>query len=264
MTAAIGEAPVLGTDADPRWFAPLLVWRAIVAVALATLTLGAVVQRGLVLDGPIRWVLVAALAGATAAAVMALLWTRRRDHRGRVTGFALDGLIGVIAAFIALNRMDIFTGLDAVGDEFNGSASWLLLIVLGWLVSGFADRTGTNAEFVKTAARYTMLVGLAVLLLTMNLLAGILEFVQRAVGTEVIAFTAVAIVAFTFTKILWGDRAAALFNTNQSQAETLEGLLFVAPNALGFLTFFAGPLVVSLFISFTEWDGLTDAVFVGF
>lgn len=45
--------------------------------------------------------------------------------------------------------------------------------------------------------------------------------------------------------------------------EALEGYLFLLPNFLGFIIFFAGPLVFSLYYAFTNWDLLTPPQFVG-
>ncbi len=45
--------------------------------------------------------------------------------------------------------------------------------------------------------------------------------------------------------------------------ESQSGWLFLSPNLIGFLLFFAGPLVFSLVISFYEWDGITSPTFVG-
>ena len=43
----------------------------------------------------------------------------------------------------------------------------------------------------------------------------------------------------------------------------MTGWLYLSPNLLGFLAFFAGPLVFSLVISFYDWDGVTRPIFVG-
>ena len=45
--------------------------------------------------------------------------------------------------------------------------------------------------------------------------------------------------------------------------EAVTGWLFIAPVMLGILIFQIGPILVSLWSSFTNWDGLTDAQFVG-
>jgi multiple sugar transport system permease protein len=44
----------------------------------------------------------------------------------------------------------------------------------------------------------------------------------------------------------------------------IEGLLFIAPVAIGVVTFQLVPMVVSAYASLTSWDGLTSPVFVGF
>jgi len=48
-----------------------------------------------------------------------------------------------------------------------------------------------------------------------------------------------------------------------SKREAIEGYLFLLPNLLGFLVFMAVPLALSLYYSFTEYDLLTPAKFVG-
>ncbi len=263
MTTATAAPPSASTD-QPGWFVPLLLWRGLTAFLLVVALIGVLVRRGIVLDGPIRWTLIAALVAAVAGGGLAVRWTMQRVHSGRLAGFTIDFLLAVVFGFVALNRMDMFNGLDAVGEAFNGSVAWLGIVVLGWLVSGFADRGEQANANLKQVARWTMIGGLAVLTLSMGLLPGLLEFASRLVATNVLPLAILAIAAGAFARILWSDGAAKLFGTTQSQGETMDGMLFVAPNMLGFLAFFAGPLLVSLFISFTEWDGLTDATFVGF
>ena len=47
------------------------------------------------------------------------------------------------------------------------------------------------------------------------------------------------------------------FNTTNIQSEAIAGYLFLTPNLLGFLIFFAGPLLLSFFMSFFHWDSLS-------
>ncbi len=262
MTAAT-LSPTPARSIRPSWYPVLVAWRVMTLTLVGAALVAAIIRRGIVLDGPVRWTLIAALAGATVATAVALVGTLRTTHPGRLYGFLVDFLIAVVLGFIALNRMDMFNGLDAVGAAFNGSVGWIGVIVLGWLISGFAERAGSAAPGLRTAAKWTMIAGGAVLLLTMGLLPGLLEFARRLVQPGVVGYTVVAVVAAAFARLLWTDSAAALFGTTQTEADTMDGILFSAPNVLGFLAFFAGPLIVSLFISFTEWDGLTDATFVG-
>jgi multiple sugar transport system permease protein len=47
------------------------------------------------------------------------------------------------------------------------------------------------------------------------------------------------------------------------RAEAVQGYLFISPWIVGFVVFAAGPVIVSLALSFCKWDVLTPAEFVG-
>ncbi len=49
----------------------------------------------------------------------------------------------------------------------------------------------------------------------------------------------------------------------RQRREALDGFLFLLPNLLGFLIFFAGPLLLSVYYAFTNWDLLTPPQWVG-
>lgn len=262
MTTATAAPPKTGTD-TPTWYSALVGWRFLATGLVGAVLVATVVRAGVSLDGIVRWVLMTGLVVALAGSLLAIRGTLQRIHRGRFIGFVLDLLLAVVAGFIALNRMDMFTGLDAVGAALNRSVGWLAIVAVGWLLTSAANRLGSLSDPVRRIGRWIILGGIAVLLFAMGILPGLLEFGQRLMRSEVIPFALVAVGAGVFAWIGWSDDAGRFFGTTQAQGEAMDGLLFVAPNALGFLAFFAGPLLVSLFISFTEWDGLTDAKFIG-
>ena len=134
---------------------------------------------------------------------IAIRGTLQKVHMGRLSGFFIDFLLAIVAGFIALNRMEMFTGLDAVGEAFNGNAGWLGIVVVGWLVSGFAEKAGAAEKTLKLLARWTMVGGLAVLALSMGLLPGLVEFARRLVQPEVVPLVVVAIVSGVFARILY-------------------------------------------------------------
>ncbi len=240
----------------------MLAWRVVVAIGLLAAAFGVAFAVGIEVEGTLRWVFTAALGIGGVLAILAIQWTRTMVHRGRATGFFLDYLVAIGAAFAMAQGADLFNGLDTAAARFNDSALFLILIVVGWFVGGFAEKTKRPA-LVRRIARSTMAAGLAVLLVSMGLLPGLVEFARRLTQADVFIPLAIALVAAYSARLLWSERAASSFGTNQNQAEVMDGFFFVSPNLIGFLVFLAGPLLVSLFISLTDWDGLTQASFVG-
>lgn len=51
--------------------------------------------------------------------------------------------------------------------------------------------------------------------------------------------------------------------TKQERRENRAGLLFVAPQVLGYLAFVAFPLLFSIYLCFAEWDLINMPQFVG-
>ncbi len=49
----------------------------------------------------------------------------------------------------------------------------------------------------------------------------------------------------------------------QQRREAITGLLFVSPWIVGFLVFYAGPAIVSFYMSFTKWNIVGDPVWIG-
>jgi len=49
----------------------------------------------------------------------------------------------------------------------------------------------------------------------------------------------------------------------RAKREAFAGFLLISPWIIGFLAFTAGPMVVSLLLSLTQWDILSPPVFVG-
>jgi ABC-type sugar transport system permease subunit len=129
-----------------------------------------------------------------------------------------------------------------------------------------------NAGAVRMA-QWLMWAGLAIVavgtvwwLVLMRVERALLFFAD-AIRSDPVAFV-IALVLLLMAgwalKTIISDRSARYFEIENSQAEALAGWLYLSPNLLGFLAFFAGPLIFSMAISFYDWDGVTQAVFVGF
>jgi ABC-type sugar transport system permease subunit len=62
---------------------------------------------------------------------------------------------------------------------------------------------------------------------------------------------------------MWQRPVADALHAKNAHGEILNGWLFLSPNLLGFLVFFAGPLIFSLYISFTDADAFQTPNWVG-
>jgi ABC-type sugar transport system permease subunit len=244
-------------EAD-TWLRALLVWRIVHLVAAAAG--GWAVLTGT--DGPAR------IAGVSFAVVLVLLDAgaiaalARRRHAGRILALASDYLtfVGALVALLQLNR--VFVGLDALGATFARGIPFLIVTLLAWIVGGFVDRDrrGTPAARV---ARLVSVVAVLAALVAVGLFPGLATFLARTAQPLPLAMLAVGVLsAYLAWRTLQTDVARELSASTRGQ-RTIDGLLFVSPNLLGFAAFFAGPLLFSLFVSLTEWDAFGDADWVG-
>lgn len=245
-----------------RWLTILPVWRALHGLAAA----GALVLVLLsdTVDGPARIAGLAATAILGALDLGALVGLLRRRHLGRTLSLAADYLTFVLAVVSLLQVNRVFVGLDALGETFSRGIPFLLVALLAWVVGGAVSKEGRRRR--PAASRTLRLVGVLALLaalVAVGLLPGLATFLARSTQPLQLGMIAVAVVSgYLAWRTFQRDVAAALEASNRSQ-RTIDGLLFVSPNLLGFIAFFAGPLLFSLFVSLTEWDAFGDATWVG-
>jgi ABC-type sugar transport system permease subunit len=240
------------------WLRLLLVWRvlhALLAIGGAALVLGGT-------EGPAR------IAGLSFAVVLAMLdvaaaiaLTRGR-HLGRTLSLAADYLtfVGALVALLQVTR--VLVGLDALGATFVRGVPFLVVALLAWVAGGWTERDGRRTTAGRAARTVALLASVAALI-AVGLFPGLATFLARTVQPLPLTFVAVGLLsAYLAWRTFQGDVARELSATNRGQ-RTIDGLLFVSPNLLGFAAFFAGPLLFSLFVSLTEWDAFGDADWVG-
>jgi ABC-type sugar transport system permease subunit len=244
------------------WLKVLLVWRAIHAVA-AGAGFAAIVTSETI-EGPAR---IAGLAATTIVLLLdvaALVGLARRRNLGRTVSLAADYLTFVGAIVVLLQANGVFVGLDALGATFARGVPFLAVALLAWVVGGFLDAPGRPARpTLRRVLRIVSLVAMLAALIAVGMFPGLATFVVRTLQPLQLGLLAVALVsAYLAWRTFQLDVARELQTSSQGQ-RTVDGLLFVSPNLLGFTAFFAGPLLFSLFVSLTEWDAFGDAAFVG-
>jgi ABC-type sugar transport system permease subunit len=240
------------------WLRVLLAWR--VLHALAAVTVGVVLigaTAGLGRTAALSVTLVA-LALDLAAIVLLL----RRRNRGRSLSLAVDYLTFVACVVLLLQANRTFVGLDALGATFSRGVPFALAALAAYVATGYGDGTGRSA-IVRRVARYVAVAAGLAALVAVGLLPGLATFVSRTLQPLQLGYVTVGLVSgFVAWRTFQSDIAYELGATKESQ-RTLDGLLFVSPNLLGFTAFFAGPLLFSLFVSLTQWDAFGEPVFIG-
>jgi ABC-type sugar transport system permease subunit len=212
---------------------------------------------------PLQLVLLLLHAAGNVAAVVFLL---RRQHTGRVLSLVVNYLAFVVCLVAALHLLKVFIGIDALADTFGRALPYLGLVLAGYLVYVFGDRYESRParqKLFQQAGNIIMAVFAVVFLLVAGLAQGLLALVSGLQNPVTLGLLVAAILFLVMLLIVWRDPVAALLRAKHTHEEMLSGFLFLSPNFLGFLFFFAGPLVLSLYTSFTDWDAFGTKNWVG-
>jgi ABC-type sugar transport system permease subunit len=258
----------------------VLAWHVIAALVFAWIAwniVGAVWQ----LESLPRTVIGVGAVIGLAANLLAALLLARSSPRARMTSFTINYLTLILVIVLLFQSLDLASYLDDFSAAFN--AAFLpfigMTLAVAWIVlarrlaARLADSNRTDVPpYLETAIsvmRWIGLVALAVFALlwlwklepwTLARLLGETYALAPALNTAYV----VAIAILLWCSItMWSQRTAIHYDTPSDKLEAQAGWLFLSPNLIGFLLFFAGPLIFSLVISFYAWDGITSPTFVG-
>ncbi len=191
----------------------------------------------------------------------------RRNHKGRMISLVLDYLAFVICAVLLLNTGEVFIGIDALGQTFASGIPYLGVFIAGYFLSSmdeyFPQKDKTSETNLKIVGRWVMLGGIVLFLWQVGLANGIVYFLGKlAQPLGVVALIGVVIFGASLWSMLRQNVAQAMkAKTNDEQV--ISGWFFLSPNLLGFLVFFAGPLILSFYFSFTDSDAFNTPNWVG-
>ncbi|MFT3894263.1 MAG: sugar ABC transporter permease [Anaerolineales bacterium] len=224
-----------------------------------------------------RWVAIASswqkilitvvLSLAAVFSIAGAIQITRRNHAGRMISLVLDYLAFVVCAVLALNTGEVFIGIDALGNTFGKGIPYLGIVAAGYFLGvldeRYPQRKGSSESSLKQVSRWVMIGGLILFLWQVGAVNGLLYFLSKLAQPR--GFAAVAGILI-FGLSLWSmsrnDIAQAL-HTKTNHEQILNGWLFLSPNLLGFLIFFAGPLILSFYFSFTDSDAFNPPNWVG-
>jgi ABC-type sugar transport system permease subunit len=247
------------------WLRLIMAWHAVLGIALAAAAYFATTALA---DQPavLRYG-AAALPGLGAAASLYAVWQlSQRRPVGRVVAILVNYLFIVLAVLVSLHWLGVYLGLDALANTFGRGLPGLGIVFLGYLISASADRfEGTARERApRELGRWVMLAGLLVFFYFIDSISGLVWLAgQLAAQPLTIAVLAAALVSGIVLGLAWSRATAEELNASHMQEELVNGYVFLSPNLLGFLIFFAGPLLLSLYISTTTTRGADRDIFVG-
>jgi ABC-type sugar transport system permease subunit len=208
-----------------------------------------------------------ALLIAAVASITGAIQISRRDHTGRIISLVLDYLAFVACLVIALNTGEVFIGIDALAETFGTGIPYLGIVLAGYLLGAIENRfpqpKQTSETSLKVVSRWVMIGGFALFLWQVGAVPGLLYFLGKlAQPIGILAVAGTLVFGISLWSMMQPNVANALHaKTNHEQI--INGWLFLSPNLLGFLIFFAGPLILSFYFSFTDSDAFNPPKWVG-
>jgi ABC-type sugar transport system permease subunit len=210
------------------------------------------------------------------ASFYAAVQIARMKSGGRVLGIGLNFTALALLIVYLLHLLGIFNGVDQLAAGLYHNAVTLVGIAVGYGIMMIGRRLGGASAFGGAVER----VGIGILLLSIialllipvwdassplsgllltgagSLIAGLL----RPEALAVVGLIAAAAAAFFYLL-----RRGALFGETAADRDTWQGWLFLMPNFINFVLFFAGPLLLSFYLSFTDYNPAQQnpAQFVG-
>lgn len=253
--------PARRSHAD-TWLLILLLWQGLLAIAGAA----AVYVILTSVPGGLRFVVagVVGLLAVLSAAAVPLI--HRRDHRGRVLSLVVNYLGFLACAAMLLHLLGAFTGIDDLAQRFGRGLPFLLITFVGYLVRSFGDRYEQYPQrqlAFQRVGKIIMLAGLALFFLAIANLPGWPALASKLLQPVRLALLLGSVLFAVMFWAMFRQSTAEAMHANNARSETISGYLFLSPNFLGFLLFFAGPLLLSLYTSFTNWDAFGTRDWVG-
>lgn len=183
---------------------------------------------------------------------------------GRYLTIGLNYVGAVLGGAYLLHIWGLYLGMDSMTAAFHDNRSWLLGLVAAYLIYWLAGRFDDTSRLHHWLDRLGLGVGMLALV---GLLwtSGLLQALGDVLSTYNTPRTWVVSLLITICAMLVYNllRLADYFGETPGQRVAWQGWLMLSPNIMGFMVFFAGPLLLSLYISFTESPPGGQSVFTG-
>lgn len=215
--------------------------------------------------------LVALLPAVLALLSSLLIWQRREDtaaglrlagrrmswmalsNAGRYMAMAMYFVGCVLALALLAHVWGLFGSFEGIVNGAMANASLTLGFALAYALYWLAGRLSEENRVRELLSRAALGIGgltLIGLLLLSNILDGFSYVLSTYADPATWALTGVAIgsAVLAYRLLLMGP----YFHESPDQRIAWQGWLMLSPNIIGFMLFFAGPLLLSLYLSFTD------------
>lgn len=193
-----------------------------------------------------------------------------RTRWARPTSLAVNYLVTLVGLAATLHLFNAYTALGDLGEGlYKAFVPFLVIcvgliwvLVAGQLLANHPTAVGPN-NLRKAGWGLAALAGVWFVIKAdpSGLISSFGDSLTRPLTLGALALTICSALA---TRLMWSRAAAQHFGTKTSTEEALSGLAFLSPNLIGFLVFFAFPLLFSLWVSFFDWDTTnTSRDFIG-
>ena len=187
-----------------------------------------------------------------AAALLAIPLIFLRRPAGRYLALGLNLSAAVLALFALFGVWGAYGSFEGLVDGVMRQPYLTLGFALSYalyFVAGKLKRTGRKRGLERSAL---IILGLTliILLFSANILGGLRGVLASYASLQAWLLSVAA--ALSFFLVLAFLRLGSVFGETPGGRDAWQGWFLLAPNIIGFLFFFAGPLLLSLYLSFTD------------
>lgn len=252
----------------PGWFLRgVLIWQSLLAVGGCAAAFA--VSRTVLIPDVLwlSWIVAAVLLLLAVVSGVGAWFIFRRQAQGWLISLIVNYVGAILVTLALFQSLNLFLGIDALAEHFGRGIPAVVGILVGYLIYAVGDRYPNHYRLemrYRRAGKLIMGLSGVIFVLVTNLVPWFVSLLPRWVGSPLnLALTFVAVLMGVMAWALQRDGVAQAFHASNAQAEAVSGFMFLAPNLLGFLLFFAGPLLFSFYVSLTEWDAFGTKTWVG-
>jgi ABC-type sugar transport system permease subunit len=189
--------------------------------------------------------------------IVAYYTLRRKIPMGRYISLVILYFTFVMSVVGLLHVMNFFISFTFMVDSIMQNAQWAILLPVAYAlfwIGGQLDEKNRWRAWLEQAGIGLGIAVIIFLLFSANFLASVNSFISTYLdypvreSAWVLTLTAI-IYGITFWRML---KLGDYFGERPDQNAAWQGWLLLSPNIIGFLIFFAGPLLLSLYLSFTD------------